>query len=147
MTPALKHALAYQYPLLVGAVPSTGAAQTVIKTASFTIPPNSKFVWVHTLNGTIQSAAGTMSLRVQLYDSVHGALCNVPTDIENIAGAIYKTFLAAPRSIRPFPLPETYIFNAGATVTATYTVILAPNGGNPSFASVGLILCGYRIPI
>ena len=147
MTPSLKNALAYQYPLLVGAVPATGVDQTVIKTASFTIPPNSKFVWIHTLNGTIQSAAGAFSVRVQLYDSVHGALCNVPTEIENIAGDIYKTFLAAPRSIRPFPLPETYIFNAGATVTATYTVRLYPNGGNPSFASVGLILCGYRIPI
>jgi len=147
MIPALKHALAYQYPLLVGAVPTTGEVQTVIKTSSFTIPPNSKFVWVHTLNGTIQSAFGTVSLRVQLYDSVHGALSNVPAEIENIAGAIYKKFLAAPRSIRPFPLPETYIFNAGSTVTATYTVILTPNGGDPSFASVGLILCGYRIPV
>ena len=147
MIPALKHAIAYQYPLLVGAVPSTGAPQTVIKTVSFTIPPNSKFVWIHTLNGTIQSAGGAVSLRVQLYDSVHGALSNVPTEIENIAGDIYKTFLVAPRSIRPFPLPETYIFNAGSTVTATYTVILTPNGGDPSFASVGLILCGYRIPV
>jgi len=141
-----KHALAYQYPLLVGAVAATGFAQTVIKTASFTIPPNSKFVWLHTLNGTVQSVDGTVSIRIQLYDSVHGALCNVPTEIENLAGNIYKTYLAAPRSIRPFPLPETYIFNAGATVTATYTISI-PTDTVPVITSIGLILCGYRIPI
>jgi hypothetical protein len=135
----------YQYPLLIGAVPATGAPQTVNRTVSVTIPPNSSFIWTHTLNATVQTASGGTSIRTQLFDSVNGPLFNVSTEIANIAGAIYQTFVAAPRAIRPFPLPETYTFDQGAVITATYTVILTPNGGDPSFGSVGIILCGYRI--
>lgn len=138
------HVRAYQYPLIVGAVPATGVNQTVIRTASVTIPSNSQFIWIHTLNATVKTAAGISSVRTQIYDSVHGPIFNVPTEVDNIAGATYQTFTAAPRAIRPFPLPETYVFEAGAVLTATYTIVLLPNGGNPSFANVGIILCGYR---
>lgn len=134
----------YQYPLLVGAVPATGVAQTVLRTVMVTLPPNSRFVWTHTLNATVQTASGGISVRTQLFDSVKGPLFNISTEVVNIAGAIYRTFLAAPRNIRPFPLPETYTFDLGAVITATYTIILTPNGGNPSFGSVGIILGGYR---
>lgn len=135
----------YQYPLLVGAVPATGALQTVNRIVSVTLPPNSVFVWTHTLNATVQDASGGHSVRTQIYDSVNGPLFNVDTEVDNIAGAIYQTFAAAPRNIRPFPLPETYTFDRGAVITATYTVVLTPNGGDPSFSMVGIILCGYRI--
>ena len=134
----------YQYPLLVGAVPATGAAQTVNKSVSVTLPPNSTFVWTHTLNGTIKSASGLSTLQLMLYDSLNGPLFNDATNIVNIAGATYESFSAAPRSIRPFPLPETHTFKGGAVLTATYTVGLFPNGGAPEFSSVGIILCGYR---
>lgn len=136
----------YQYPLLVGAVPATGATQTVIKTATVTIPPNSKFVWLHTLNATLQSATGTTSVKIMLYDSIRGPLSNVPILITNMAGATFQTFASAPRSIRPFPLPEAYIFNKGAVISATYTIVLTPvvDVNNPAFTSVGIILCGYR---
>ena len=135
----------YQYPLTIGAVPANGAPQTVIRTVSVTLPPNSTFIWTHTVNATVQTASGGVSVRTQLYDSIKGTLFNVPTEVENIAGAIYKTFSAAPRNIRPFTLPEACVFDQGAVITATYTVILTPNGGDPSFGSVGIILGGYRI--
>ena len=137
----------FQYPLIVGAVPNGGAANVnVTKSASATIPFNSKFVWLHTLNATIQDNAGIVSVKTVIYDSINGPICNVPTLIENLAGATFKTFSAAPRSIRPFALPEAYVFEAGAVLTATYTIfVAAANGGSPSLASVGLILCGYRI--
>jgi hypothetical protein len=137
----------YQYPLLVGAVPAPGGVPlTVNRTVSTTIPPNSTFVWTHTLNGTVQDAPGPVSVRTQIYDSVNGPLFNVSTETENIAGQVYKTFLGAPRDIRPFPLPETYTFEKGAVLTATYTIILTGSiDFDPSFASVGIILCGYRI--
>ena len=135
----------YQYPLLVGAVLTTGVVQTVIKTATVVIPDNSQFVWTHTLNATLQTASGGVSTRVMLYDSISGPLSNVETDLSNLAGAIYQTFAAAPRDVRPYPLPEAYTFERGAVITATYTVVLTPNGGAPSLSSVGIILCGYRV--
>lgn len=134
----------FQYPLIVGAVTSAVTA-TITRTASITIPYNSKFVWLHTLNATVKDNAGSSFVKAVIYDSVNGPICNVPTLVENMAGAVYETFAAAPRSIRPFPLPETYVFNAGSVLTATYTVRLAPNGGAPSYASVGIILCGFRV--
>lgn len=137
----------YQYPLLVGAI-SLGilAARTIVRTASKTIPANSKFVWTHTLNSTLKASVGIESVKVMMYDSVHGPLFNVPTLVQNIAGATFETFAAAPRAIRPFPLPEAYTFNAGAVLTATYTIFMeAVNGGNASFAEVGIILCGFRV--
>lgn len=141
-----KKPLPYQYPLLTWEVAFVGGLE-LIKTVSFTIPPNSKFVWLHTLNGTLQTIDGNVSIRIQLYDSVYGSVCNVPTDIENLSGAIYLTFENTPRDIRPFPLPETYVFNAGATITATYTIRRITEIAYPAFSSVGIILCGYRIPI
>lgn len=137
----------YQYPLLVGAVPSTGIVQTVNKSVSVTLPPNSRFVWTHTLNATVQLTAGGNSIRLMLFDSIKGPVFNVGTNVTNIAGAIYQVFSAAPRDIRPFPLPEAYVFEQGAVISATYTVVLTPNGGDPSFSSVGIILCGYRLTI
>lgn len=135
----------YLYPLLVGAVPSTGTPQTAVRTVTATIPANTQFVWTHTLNGTLQTAAGTTSVRVIIFDSKNGPLFNEPIETVNVAGAIYQTFAAAPRDLRPFPLPETHTFLNGTQLTATYTVILTPNGGDPAFSSVGIILCGFRI--
>lgn len=143
------HIRPFQYPLLVGAVPNPGGSSfTVVKTATVIIPFNSKFVWLHTLNATIQDGGviNSTSVNTVIYDSIKGPICNVPTLIENLAGATFQTFAAAPRRIRPFTLPEAYIFEAGAVLTATYTIfVAAANGSAPSLASVGLILCGYRV--
>lgn len=139
----------FQYPLIVGAVPGAdplvGQTQTITRTASITIPFNSKFVWLHTINATIKDAPGlpNENVKVVVYDSVKGPICNVPTLVENLAGAVFETFAAAPRSIRPFPLPESYVFNSGAVLTATYNIFLVVDGG--SYKSVGIILCGYRV--
>ena len=139
----------YQYPLLVGAVLGTGLPQTVIKTATVVIPDNSSFVWTHTLNATLQTAPDGLvsgaSVRLQLYDSISGPLSNVEVEVANLAGAIYQTFAAAPRDVRPYPLPEAFTFERGAVITATYTVALTVNDSNPSLSSVGVILCGYRV--
>lgn len=143
----------FQYPLIVGAISANaeGVPLTLVRTATTTIPFNSKFVWLHTLNATISDTNTIIipTVRTIIYDSINGPICNVPTLIQNMAGAIFETFSASPRSIRPFPLPEAYLFNAGAVLTATYTITMPPaNGGAaPSFASVGLILCGYRFII
>lgn len=136
----------FQYPLIAGAVPAGATQRTEVRSVTTTIPFNSKFVWTHTLNATIDVMADSGSVRVMLYDSKKGPICNVPTLIENIAGAIFSQASAAPRNIRPFPLPEAYVFDAGAVLNATYTIVVnASNGGAPEYANVGLILCGFRV--
>lgn len=137
----------YMYPLMVGAIPSTGAPQTVTLTAFAQIPANSLFVWTHTLNATLQAtggASGTKQL-VMLSDSKSGPFFNEPLDLRLIAGTSFNASVPiANNGIRPFPLPEGHVFERGAVLTATYTFTLTPNGGDPSFANVGIILCGLR---
>lgn len=135
----------FQYALLAGGVPAGTGARTEVRTVSVTIPFNSKFVWTHTINATIDVLADSGSIKVMLYDSKKGPVCNVPTLVENMAGATFSQASAAPRAIRPFPLPEAYVFESGAVLTATYTIQLPSGDPAPEYIGVGLILCGFRV--
>lgn len=132
----------FQYALLAGAIASEANEHTEVRTATTTIPFNSKFIWTHTLNATLDTFADSGSVRVMLYDSKKGPISNVPTLIENMAGTTFSRVSAAPRAIRPFPLPEAYLFESGAVLTATYTIKVLGTG---EYVSIGLILCGFRV--
>src|SRR3990172_9048335 len=112
----------YLYPLITGSVPATGVSKTVNATAVVLIPTNSKFIWTNTINCTFQTSSGGFLIEVMMFDSVNGPIFNEPLDIRHIAGDIYQTFSLASRTYRPFPLPECYIFERGASITATYSV-------------------------
>lgn len=136
----------FQYPLITGAIPAGVAQRTEVRTVTTTIPFNSKFVWTHTLNATIDGTANSGTVNLMLYDSKKGPISNVPTLVENISGTTYSIASVAPRIIRPFPLPEAYLFDKGSVLTAAYTITVgASNGGSPNYVSVGVILCGFRI--
>lgn len=114
----------YLYPLLI--FNFLGAAGNY--TAFTRIPANSKFIWTHTINGSV--GLGTNILHVNLFDSAHGPITNAPINIVNFSGDAF----------RPFPLPEAYVFSGGSVITATYINSSVPVAST----TIGIILAGMR---
>ena len=108
----------YMYPLTV-----TAPTASTTVTAVTRIPAYSRFFWTHTI-------AENVTGLVILYDSIKGPIFNVPTPIDNVAG----------EALRPFPLPEIYVFEKGSVITATYNYVLLDSARTFN----GIILCGFR---
>lgn len=118
----------YLIPLVSTIIPVAPQAFTIFSVTR-QIPRNSRFFWTHTVQ-SINSAALTGLVQVQIIDSVTGPVTTVPVSIELFGGP----------AGRPFPLPEPFIFQQGAIITATIKILT----GDPLPTFGGVILGGIR---